>query len=233
MWVGTKTFNELTALARWKVEFFCDPVEDRVSDVFPLVPLREIVWERRETLEPQEHPTQLFNYVGLENVQTLTGDLIAFEPRPGQEIRSRSKVFKPQDILYGRLRPYLNKVFIADCQEVHEGICSAEFFVLIVNKQRIRPHVLRSILASDYILNIVKKYQSGMALPRLHKSDFLDITIPVPPMDMQAEIEDFLLKANEYRRRLAAELELLPTLTMNKLVNTLKTGNSLLKDDEF
>jgi restriction endonuclease S subunit len=122
---------------------------------------------------------------------------------------------------------------VADGQEVEKGICSGEFFVLIVDKQRIRPHVLRSILASDFVLDIVKKYQSGTALPRLHQNDFLDIPIPIPPMDIQVQIEHFLLKANEYRRRLTAELESLPGATMRQLVNTLKTGISLPDEISF
>ena len=224
MWIGTRDFNELVELTRWKVEFFCDSAENNVSSVFPLIRIGEIVEERCETIDPQEYPEQSFNYIGLENVQTLTGDLINFEPCLGIEIRSRSKVFKSQDILYGRLRPYLNKVFLADGQGVEIGICSGEFFVLVADKQKFRPYVLRSILASNYVLDFVKKYQSGMALPRLHKNDFFDIKIPVPPLDIQAEVEDFLIKANTRRRHLMAELEELPHSTMIKLVTTLQKG---------
>ncbi|QLH38562.1 MAG: hypothetical protein HWD60_05810 [Defluviicoccus sp.] len=50
--------------------------------------------------------------------------------QPANELKSLSSVFKAGDILYGRLRPYLNKVFRPE----FDGLCSAEFIVLVPNK---------------------------------------------------------------------------------------------------
>src|SRR5437764_462872 len=118
----------------WKVEYFLAPSKVRRDLASPLLPVGELVSERRESLEPSQFPDFLFNYVGLEHVEGLTGDLVSFDPVSGRQIRSRSKIFRAGDVLYGRLRPYLNKVFVAE-GSVTTGICSGEFYVLIPRQE--------------------------------------------------------------------------------------------------
>src|SRR5262245_50809082 len=116
-------YSTLVSQGRWKVEFFTSDGNGAKSSVHPLVCLKDILSERREALDPQQFAGHLFHYLGLEHVQTLTGDLIdSYAPREGRDVLSRSKVFRAGDILYGRLRPVLNKVFAAD-DPVAEGIC--------------------------------------------------------------------------------------------------------------
>src|SRR6185437_6336139 len=114
---------------------------------YPLVPLKDLVEERREFLDPQRYPDHLFHYLSLEHIMPVTGDLVdGYEPKKGQAILSRCKVFRCGDILYGRLRPSLNKVFVVD-GTISEGICSGEFYVLILQTRSILSHFARSLLA--------------------------------------------------------------------------------------
>lgn len=226
MWTGQKHFWELVDCTRWKVEFFSDETVEPIT-IYPVAAIGDLVSERRESIEPQASPDREFNYVGLENIQSLTGDLIEFKPRFGYEILSRSKVFRTDDILYGRLRPYLNKVFVASPFTLAEGICSTEFLVLKAEVNIVRPLYLRTILASNLVLDVVKNYQSGTALPRLHKNDLLSVKIPVPPLEVQIEIEQLLVQSTEHRRKLTHELEELPQRTMAQ-VTTLLQGEKRL-----
>ncbi|MBE9227991.1 restriction endonuclease subunit S [Phormidium sp. LEGE 05292] len=228
MWVGKASISDFQKKSCWKVEFFCNEGTITSNSTFDLVSLREIVAERKETLNPQTTPDELLNYVGLENVQSMTGDLIDFHPKYGKNIRSRSKVFKRGDILYGRLRPYLNKVFLAD-EFVYEGICSGEFYVLKPDLEKVLPNFLRATLVSQYVQQYVQNLQTGSALPRLQIQDFLEIEIPLPPIEVQQDYEEFLIQRNAYRRKLSIELSELPQKIIDTVVNALENGENLSK----
>ena len=86
MWNGTVAFQQLQERSRWKVEFFCADGPSRLETAFDSAALREVVVERRESLDPQLYPNHMFNYLGLEHVQSLTGDL-AEDFQPGAEKR--------------------------------------------------------------------------------------------------------------------------------------------------
>lgn len=223
MWVGSVSFREMRNRPRWRVELFCgEPVKRRHSP-FEWVPLRSLVEQRHEALNPQDYPGHLFNYLGLENIQPATGDLVSFQPRHGKEIRSKSKVFRQGDILYARLRPYLNKVYLAS-GTVANGICSGEFYVLAPRRQYVEPQLLRALLASRYVHPYVAALQTGSALPRLELEDLLDIEVPLPPSNVQGVHARFLEEQTLYRRRLAAQLSRLPDVVLDALVEALESG---------
>ncbi len=226
MWIGKTSIAEFQQKSCWKVEFFCKEKANLANSAFELVSIREIVDERKETLNPQSYPDKLVNYVGLENIQSLTGDLVDFQPKYGKEIRSRSKVFQKGDILYGRLRPYLNKVYLAE-EPVASGICSGECYVLIPRLNTVLPNFLRANLASQYVQQYVQNLQTGSALPRLQLQNLLEIQIPLPPIEIQQEYEDFLIRNNSYRRKLAIELSQLPQQIIDTVVHSLEYGEKI------
>lgn len=227
MWTGEANLKDLQKRTSWKVEFFCGESLPRATAAFPLSSIGDIVKEKRETLDPQSQPKTLLNYLGLENVQSTTGNLIGFAPRFGKEIKSRSKVFRSGDILYGRLRPYLNKVYVAD-DLVDNGICSGEFFVLKPDADRILPHFLRALLSSSYVHQFVSRLQTGSALPRLQLDDLLSIKVPLPPIEQQAAYETFLKTQSAYQRKLAEELAQLPQRTLATFTQSLESGKLII-----
>jgi hypothetical protein len=182
-----------------------------------------LVSERRDTIDPQERPHEKFNYLGLENIQPTTGSLVHFAPKLGAEVRSRSKTFYRNDILYGRLRPYLNKVYVAD-DPVPEGICSGEFYVLTPRTEIVLPHFLRSLLASRFVHLYVSRWQTGSALPRLQLQDLFSISVPLPPLHIQRNYELFLKGQAEYHRALSKQLAELPESILAKLTEALGAG---------
>lgn len=83
--------------------------------------LGEIAEPSRERALPTDVPAM--RYVGLEHIEPQTMSLL----RHGyaREARSSSVRFSKGDVLYGKMRPYLNKVWVAE----FDGLCSAEFLV--------------------------------------------------------------------------------------------------------
>ena len=83
--------------------------------------LGEIVEPSRQRALPTEFPDM--RYVGLEHIEQHTMRLLGYGS--ARDVRSSSVRFLKGDVLYGKMRPYLNKVWVAE----FDGLCSAEFLV--------------------------------------------------------------------------------------------------------
>jgi len=188
--------------ASWKVERYLGELESPHDNFkYPLLQIREVAHVRGELIDPKKKTIKDLKYIGLENIQSLTGELIQGDDH--KEILSISKRFYKNDILYSRLRPYLNKVYLT-AKPIEEGICSNEFIVLVCN-EKILPLFLRTILTSSILLNKISSMQAGAALPRIGATDLLNIYIPVPPIEIQKELIKNIVNSME-RYRAAAEL---------------------------
>ena len=183
--------------SRWNAEYFLNNLVDRpVASGFRLRKLGELVDERREFLSPIDYPDTTFNYLGLENISQSTRLLSGFSPKQGTEVKSRSKVFRSGDILYGRLRPELNKCLIVN-ETLLEGICSTEIFVLIPNLGLIHPEYFAEILVSDDVQRKIGALVAGAALPRIQLSDFFNISVPIPSIGIQQDVASMLISSRQ------------------------------------
>jgi len=171
--------------------------------------LRYLVSERKGSVDPQTLGELQISYLGLENVRPQTGELVGFEPRAASSVKSRSKVFKSGDILFGRLRPELNKVYLVD-DELGEGICSGEFLVLTPKTSMSNAQYVRHIMASPFVTQFVQKFRVGASLPRMAVNDLLSIKIPLPPLLVQEEITQWLAAMDNELREIRRRLEELP-----------------------
>ena len=95
--------------------------ENELPEGWVQTTLEEVTAPMRISVQPIEYPT--LPYVGMEHVEAETMRLIGTVP--ASELKSSAVRFWPGDVLYGRLRPYLNKVLQPD----FEGLCSPEFLV--------------------------------------------------------------------------------------------------------
>ena len=109
-----------------------------------------------------------------------------------------------EDVLYGRLRPYLNKVLYAE----QDGICSTEFHVMRVkDKTTVLPEYLAAILRSDMILSQTKHMMTGNTHPRISNDDVKNLYVPIPDISLQQTIVDELAKRRHQARALKKQAE--------------------------
>lgn len=188
--------SKLLHSERWDSTFHIKSDSIQLSSKFPLVRIGDVVIERKGFIEPQNHLEHIFNYVGLENISQKTRVLVEFAPKNGSDIKSRCKIYREGDILFGRLRPKLNKVLkIGD--QLKEGICSTEIFVLSPINKSVNPIYLEEILSSEWVQNEVERLAGGATLPRISINDFFNIKIPLPKLPIQAKIANFINKNRE------------------------------------
>ena len=124
-------------------------------------------------------------YLGLENIESWTGRIINIEDN--MEPESISNRFKPNDILFGKLRPYLAKVVHAD----QEGICTSELIVLRPQKE-CSPRFLFYYLISRDTIGIINSATYGVKMPRANWQFVGNLPFPTMEMDEQRAISDFL-----------------------------------------
>jgi type I restriction enzyme S subunit len=98
----------------------------------------------------------------LEDVEKSTSKLLNKVRVAERPFRSSKNIFLKNDVIYGKLRPYLDKVIIAD--EV--GVCSSEM-IPIRGYFGIVPAYLRLVLKSPYFKFYANNFTHGMNLPRL------------------------------------------------------------------
>jgi type I restriction enzyme S subunit len=163
--------------------------------LWPIKPLNEVLEVSRERIEPTDHPNTPFNYVGLESIEGHTGKLLAYQATHGAKIRSTKNVFRRNEILYGKLRPYLNKVHLAS----ESGICSTDIYVLRPHP-KMHPSFAAHYLRSPFVLTAVSNAMAGANLPRINQEALLNIPIPVPSLADQEQIVKLLEEADELRK---------------------------------
>lgn len=155
------------------------------------------------SISRKQRPTEPLgysNYLSLANVQSNTGELVPTD----EEVTGACSLFQRDEVLFARLRPYLNKVHAAES----DGCCSPEFHVLRVkNCEALRPDYLAAILRSSITLAQTRHMMTGNTHPRLTNEDVVNLVIPVPKPAVQKVIATEARRRREEARRLRTEAE--------------------------
>lgn len=118
----------------------------------------------------------------LEDIEKETGRLIC-KKRFG-EVRSLSdkRAFKAGNVLYSKLRPYLNKCIIAN----EDGFCTTE--ILAFDFEPIYNRYAQVFLMSPYFVDRVNQGAAGVKMPRVNNVEANDTCFPLPPLSIQHRI---------------------------------------------
>ena len=186
-WIERKgaTINKRTSPEHWEV-----------------VLLKETANLRREKVQPKDSSENL-NFVGLKHIDS--GVSILKRWGDASEVKSTKSRFYPNDVLYGKLRSYLDKAVIAEM----EGICSADILVFTTNSKMI-PRFLVYFLHNQTFRNYAIATSSGITLPRTSWSALGEFTFALPPLAEQeqivSELERCFSIADEVESTIASEL---------------------------
>jgi len=136
--------------------------------------LNEVIDKQSETIDPTQETGDVF-YVGLENIESNTGKIVGNPLTQYSTIKSNKNVYKKGDILYGKLRPNLNKVYLAQ----EDGICSTDILVFRCNDKELNKYFAYYLRTKNFNDEVVKTV-SGQQLPRTKWSLIENIKVPVP-----------------------------------------------------
>lgn len=137
-------------------------------------------------------------YIGLEHLETDNG-IVGFDN--AENLRSTKSTFKAGNILYGRLRPYLNKHDIAN----FDGVCSTDILVFESTNAVVNFLVNKFFDLPSFIDNVVAN-SKGINLPRVSEQVVLQSAFPLPPLAEQQRIveriEELFAKLDEAKEKL-------------------------------
>ncbi|WP_336162289.1 restriction endonuclease subunit S [Fusobacterium polymorphum] len=118
--------------------------------------------------------------LNLEDIEPNTGKLIRKREISFENIPSSTISFNEDYILYSKLRPYLNKVFLPD----EKGIGTSELIPLLP-KKIINKIFLVEYLRNDKVVDFLSQKVSGAKMPRIIMKEFQDLNLIVPPIELQ------------------------------------------------
>lgn len=147
-------------------------------------------------------------YIGLENIGSNNGNYIKTDEK---ETISSALRFEKGQILFPKLRPYLNKVYLAE----FNGLCSTEFHVF--NAKNIDVNFLYYCLLSRITLEQTSNLMTGNTLPRLQSSDIAHILIPNPPLEKQKKIVKHIQQIRNQAKQLKNEADMILQETKQKI----------------
>ncbi|MBR3558445.1 MAG: restriction endonuclease subunit S [Bacteroidales bacterium] len=132
--------------------------------------------------------------LNLDKVEAQTGRILSIDYYDYEEIGNSVVSFDKTNVLYSKLRPYLNKVVVP----TQIGYATSELVPLqpnasLLDRQYIA-YMLRSKLFVDYISGKV----AGAKMPRVTMSVFREFRVPVPPFPLQ---QSFAQKVESIERQ--------------------------------
>ena len=136
-----------------------------------------------EQVDPGKRSDDL--YIGLEDV--ASGRFVPTGTGQASTVRSAKSLFKPGDILYGKLRPYLDKAVLMD----EEGICTTELLVLRP-KAGVAPRFLVGVVHSPAFIEYAVSGTTGVQHPRTSWAHIREFNVTGFTSDEQEKIGDVL-----------------------------------------
>ena len=119
----------------------------------------------------------------LEDIEKNSGQLLVRITVSERESKSTKSEFRVGDILYGKLRPYLNKVLVAD----RPGYSTTEI-VALRPFLRLCPQYCSLALRRPDFVDYVTRLGQGTKMPRLRTKDAATAPFPLPPITEQHRI---------------------------------------------
>ena len=123
----------------------------------------------------------LYWLLNLDMVEAQTGKILEKNMVDKDEIGNSTTSFSPDNVLYSKLRPYLNKVVLPDTC----GYCTTELLPLLPQRDILNREYLCYLLRSKSFVDYINTKVAGAKMPRVTMDDFRNFSLPLPPLSLQ------------------------------------------------
>ena len=173
--------------------------------------------------EPMDKVAPTVNYSGnfgkevwllnLDMIEAQTGKIIDYLYVTEDEVGNSTCTFDTSNVLYSKLRPYLNKVVVPDrC-----GYATSELVPLQPVPSKLNREYLAYMLRSDEFVNVINEKVAGAKMPRVSMSDFRKFEVPIPSIELQNQFANYVKQVDKSKfvakKRLSLYEELLKKKT--------------------
>ncbi|WP_297556596.1 restriction endonuclease subunit S [Thermococcus sp.] len=191
-----------------------------IPEEWQVVRLEEVAERRNETVKPDS--IEEVPFVGLEHIEP--GRIKLSQWGSSRNVKSLKSKFHCGDILYGKLRPYLDKAVIAE----FNGICSTDIIVIRTKSSKTIPEYLIWIIHSKRFIEYAKKTMKGVNHPRTSWNSIKQFQLPLPPLEEQKQIAEILSTVDKKLELLRQRREKLERVKRG-LMKDLLTGRRRVK----
>ena len=123
----------------------------------------------------------------LEDIEKDTGRIIRRVTKAERGFLSTKHPFSSDQLLYSKLRPYLNKVLVAP----EDGFCTSEILPVVLYGG-VCPVYIKGYLMSERFLQYANQCSYGVKMPRLGTRDGRQTFVSLPPLNEQVRISKFI-----------------------------------------
>lgn len=121
-------------------------------------------------------------HIAPDNIARDTGKLLPFRTISEDGVTSAKHLFKPGQLLYSKIRPYLNKCVRVDFQ----GLCSADMYPIDSHIEVAYLHYY--ILSRQFVSAVSEASGSRTVLPKTNQEQLSEVPVPVAPVEEQHRI---------------------------------------------
>ena len=170
-----------------------------LSDLNPLVketdwlvkPFSEVAEVKSNLVNPKDYPDH--PHIAPNNIERNTGRLLEYQTIKADGVRSPKHLFFEGQIVYSKIRPYLNKLIIAP----FEGLCSADMYP--VQSDAIDVEYLYYFMLSRHFTNQSTTAGSRSVLPKINQRELSKVVISFPESKLvqQQIVNEIEMKLSE------------------------------------
>lgn len=153
---------------------------------WPLRPLGEVLVPHKEIIHPGDRQSGTATFVGLEHIESDTGRRIGEGSVDLAHLTGRKPTFRRGQIVYGYLRPYLNKVWIAE----FDGVSSVDQFAYEVRGDVADVRFVAWFMRSPTYMRRSQVLTTTGQLPRIGTGEIAAVEIGLPSIEVQRAVAD-------------------------------------------
>lgn len=152
--------------------------------------------------------------LNLDMIESDTGDIVGYEYVDFDKIGNSTVSFDTTNVLYSKLRPYLNKVVIPN----RPGYATSEIVVLKPNPEIITREYLAYFLRSSHFVKYINSKTTGAKMPRANIKVLKQAKVLCPNLDTQNQIVKILQKCTKIINARKKELMILDELVKARFI---------------
>lgn len=166
------------------------------------MPLAELIDVRSSLADPKIPKNTILPHVGPEHIASGSGQINWKNVRTcaEDEVKSGKYVFQDGDVIFSKIRPYLNKVAMAD----KVGMCSADMYALHSPNRSLESRFLHFVLGSANFLEYAQTVSNRANIPKMNRSQLLTYETVVPTLERQIEFKQKLVRL-DFEREMAVK----------------------------
>ena len=169
---------------------FGNPIANRFC--WPIGKMKAVAPAVQFSQEPMQEGNWLLN---LDAIQSNSGYILFKNEVSKDELTGSIMSFGTGNVLYSKLRPYLNKVVVPN----EPGYGTTELIPLLPNPELLNQTYFACLLRSDPFVNKFSSAVAGTKMPRVSMDTFWKFDVPLPPIDLQNEFASFVKQVDKSR----------------------------------